>query len=76
MYTEQLTAEKPTFGGEAVTVVGLYHYPIKSCAGTALETAILDPRGIRHDRELMLVDAATGRAPTARSASWHRGSTD
>ena len=66
MSTEQLIAATPTFGGEFVTVARLYHYPIKSCAGTALETAILDPRGIRHDRELMIVDAATSKFLTQR----------
>lgn len=66
MSTEQLTASAPTFGGATVTVTGLYHYPIKSCADTALSAATLDPRGIRHDRELMIVDAATGKFLTQR----------
>lgn len=56
----------PTFGGDTVTVTGLYRYPIKSCAGTALTAAILEPRGIRHDRELLIVDAATDRFLTQR----------
>lgn len=43
-----------------VTVTALYHYPIKSCAGIALDVATVEPRGIRHDRELMIVEAATG----------------
>lgn len=66
MSTEQLTTSAPTFGGSSVTVAGLYHYPIKSCAGTALATAILEPRGIRHDRELLIADAATGTFLTQR----------
>jgi uncharacterized protein len=66
MLTRELTAIAPTFGGERVTVAGLYHYPIKSCAGSALTEATLDRRGIRHDRELMVVDAATGEFLTQR----------
>ena len=38
-----------------VFVSGLYFYPVKSCAGTPLDRAELDPRGIVHDREFMLV---------------------
>ena len=38
-------------------VTGLFVYPVKSCAGTALRVAELGARGIRHDREFMLVDA-------------------
>ena len=66
MATQQLTNTTPTFGGALITVTGLYHYPIKSCAGTALTSAILDARGIRHDRELMIVDAAAGTFLTQR----------
>lgn len=65
MVAEQRSAA-PTFGGAAVTVAGLFHYPIKSCAGSALTEATLDPRGIRHDRELMVIDAATGTFLTQR----------
>ncbi|MFC3979892.1 MOSC domain-containing protein [Streptosporangium jomthongense] len=36
-------------------VTELNVYPLKSCAGTALREAEITPRGIRHDRELMLV---------------------
>ncbi|MDQ6669176.1 MAG: MOSC domain-containing protein [Chloroflexota bacterium] len=39
-----------------VVVSGLFVYPVKSCAGTALERAELGGRGIQHDREFMLVD--------------------
>jgi uncharacterized protein YcbX len=37
-------------------ISALYRYPIKSCAGHALTRAELTPRGIRHDREWMVVD--------------------
>ena len=66
MSTAQLTSTNPTFGGALVTVTGLYHYPIKSCSGIALSSATLDARGIRHDRELMLVGATTGKFLTQR----------
>ncbi|MGQ0603564.1 MAG: MOSC N-terminal beta barrel domain-containing protein, partial [Anaerolineales bacterium] len=33
-----------------ITVSDLYYYPIKSCRGYALQTAVLDARGISHDR--------------------------
>ena len=57
-----------SFGGTTITVIGLYRYPIKSCAGIALTEARLEPRGIRHDRELLIVDAATDRFLTQREA--------
>ncbi|MBA3643101.1 MAG: MOSC domain-containing protein [Chloroflexia bacterium] len=50
----------------AITVTALNHYPIKSCAGTALTEAALGPRGILHDREFVLVEAATGTFLTQR----------
>ena len=56
----------PSFGGATITVTSLYRYPIKSCAGVALTEAELEPRGIRHDRELLIVDAATDRFLTQR----------
>ena len=37
-------------------VDGLYRYPVKSCAGTSLATAIVGPRGIVGDRQWMVVD--------------------
>jgi hypothetical protein len=40
-----------------IRVSALYRYPIKSCRGTPLAEAALDPRGIVGDRRLMLVDA-------------------
>lgn len=41
----------------AVSVVSLHVYPIKGCRGTSLPAAEVTSRGIRHDRELMLVDS-------------------
>ena len=35
----------------------LYVYPVKSCRGVALSEAVLDRRGIVHDREMLIVDA-------------------
>jgi uncharacterized protein YcbX len=35
----------------------LYYYPIKSCAGIAVEELIVGPRGPRHDRGWVVVDA-------------------
>ena len=49
----------------AVRVTALYVYPVKSCAGTPLSVAEIGPRGIVHDREFMVVDAA-GRFLTQR----------
>ena len=49
-----------------IAVTALYRYPIKSCAGTPLDRAELDPRGIRHDREYLIVAAATGHFLTQR----------
>ena len=39
-----------------VEVAALYIYPVKSCAGIRCEQAILDARGLRHDRGWMIVD--------------------
>jgi uncharacterized protein YcbX len=47
-------------------VSALYRYPIKSCAGTALDTADIGVRGIVHDREFMVVEAASGLFVTQR----------
>ena len=38
-------------------LVGLYHYPIKSCRGTSLTEAVVGVRGIAADRHWMVVDA-------------------
>ena len=48
------------------TVAALHRYPIKSCAGVALEAAELDARGVRHDREYAIVEAGDGRMVTQR----------
>jgi len=40
----------------AIEVTGLHTYPIKSCAGIALTEAAVTPRGLEHDRDLMLID--------------------
>lgn len=44
-------------GDPAITVTGLYRYPIKSCRGESLDVAEFDSRGVRHDREFVVVDA-------------------
>jgi uncharacterized protein len=41
---------------DGCVVTGLFVYPVKSCAGIALQVAEVGARGIRHDREFMLVD--------------------
>jgi len=38
-------------------VRALFVYPVKSCRGIALERAVLERRGVRHDRRWMIVDA-------------------
>ena len=37
-------------------VDGLYRYPVKSCGGTSLPTAMVGPRGIVGDRQWMVID--------------------
>jgi uncharacterized protein YcbX len=37
-------------------VAGLFVYPVKSCRGIAVSAWALEPRGLRHDRRLMIVD--------------------
>ncbi|MEU0939198.1 MOSC N-terminal beta barrel domain-containing protein [Embleya sp. NPDC005971] len=39
------------------TVVELIRYPIKGCAGTPCDRALLTPAGLAHDRAFMVVDA-------------------
>lgn len=48
-----------------IFIKGLYIYPIKSCAGIALDQAQLTPRGLAQDRRWMLVNAQ-GRFVTQR----------
>jgi uncharacterized protein YcbX len=56
------------------TIAGLYLYPVKSCAGIALDEAVLGPAGFEShgvaDREWMVADAATGQFRTQRQ--WPR----
>lgn len=65
-----MTATSPTTTGtvttEAITVTGLYRYPIKSCRGMALDRATFDARGITHDREFLVIDPETGMFRTQR----------
>lgn len=42
------------------TVSGLFMYPIKGCRAVALSSAVVEARGLRHDRRWMLVHADTG----------------
>jgi uncharacterized protein YcbX len=39
-----------------ITVAGLYCYPVKSCRGIPLRTAEVGAKGIRHDRQWMVVN--------------------
>ncbi|KAI8473433.1 MAG: hypothetical protein J3K34DRAFT_518926 [Monoraphidium minutum] len=48
------------------TISELVVYPIKSCAGISVETALMLPTGLAYDRRWMVVDEATGRAVTQR----------
>jgi uncharacterized protein len=47
------------------TLASLHVYPVKSCRGIELAHAVVDVRGLQHDREWMIVDA-TGRFITQR----------
>lgn len=47
-------------------IAGLFHYPVKSLRGLAVDELTLEARGPRHDREWMVVDA-TGRFLTQRT---------
>lgn len=46
-------------------IAALAIYPVKSCHGIPLDEAVLTPRGLRHDRRWMIVDA-DGRFRTQR----------
>jgi uncharacterized protein len=48
------------------TVAGLFVYPVKGCAGTALASARLLERGLEHDRRWMVARAGDGRFVTQR----------
>jgi hypothetical protein len=43
-----------------VTLAGLFIHPVKSCRAVPLAKARLTARGLEHDREWMIVDAAGG----------------
>ncbi|MFF2012243.1 MOSC domain-containing protein [Streptomyces sp. NPDC058195] len=43
-----------------ITVHGLAYYPVKGCAGTAVDSARVLGTGLEHDRTFMVVDAADG----------------
>lgn len=49
-------------------LTSIHRYPVKSCRGEALESAVVEPWGLAGDRRWMLVDAG-GRAVTAREAN-------
>ena len=66
MLTDHATRASTDQATATVTVAALYRYPIKSCAGTALTEGAIDLRGFVHDRELMLIDDATGTFLTQR----------
>ena len=51
---------------ERATVTALYYYPVKSCAGIRLDEAEITETGIRHDRELMVVESGTNEFLTQR----------
>jgi uncharacterized protein YcbX len=39
----------------ACTVTGLYSYPVKSCRGVSVESALITPTGVDGDRQLMIL---------------------
>ena len=49
----------------ALTLTGINRYPLKSCRGQALESALVEPWGLAGDRRWMVVDE-TGETVTAR----------
>lgn len=40
----------------SIVISELYYYPVKSCAGLRLDTAEIGARGIKYDRQWMVVD--------------------
>ncbi len=46
--------------GDGLRITGLYHYPVKSCAGLALDSARITPYGLERDRHWMVVDGQGG----------------
>ncbi len=49
----------------AMTLTAINRYPVKSCRGEALQTAVIEPWGLAGDRRWMLVDES-GEVVTAR----------
>ncbi len=66
MLTDQETRATTGQDTATVTVAALYHYPIKSCAGTPLTEGAIDLRGFVNDRELLVIDNATSTFLTQR----------
>lgn len=50
---------------QSVTLTGIRRYPVKSCRGEVLQSAVVEPWGLAGDRRWMLVDE-TGLVVTAR----------
>jgi uncharacterized protein YcbX len=48
-------------------VAGLVYYPVKGCAGIQVSAAEVLTEGLRHDREFVIVDTATGEFRTQRT---------
>ena len=40
-----------------ITLSSLYDYPVKACRGHALERAVVERRGLQHDRRFLIVDS-------------------
>ena len=51
---------------ERAAVTALYYYPVKSCAGIRLDAAEIVETGLRHDRELMIVESGSNEFLTQR----------
>lgn len=51
-----------------LTLTGLHRYPVKSCRGEAVDSAVVEPWGLAGDRRWMLVDEV-GTTITAREAN-------
>lgn len=50
-------------------IAGLFHYPVKSMRGLAVDELTLEARGPRHDREWMALAASS---PSAPPRAWPR----
>jgi uncharacterized protein len=57
---ENLADDQAAIALGQARLAAINYYPIKSCAGHALSTATVEERGLRYDREFMVVDAAHG----------------